>query len=74
MSVYANVTAFYEVVLRAGDPANFLIANGYYKNEFRVDEDGNICISAFHDVFLDLNLMPHTPLLEIPWDLPITSL
>jgi len=87
-SVYVNVTAFYEVVLRVGgstgylrivdlpktDDANFLLVNGYYRNEFRVDSNGNVCISGFMDQTKDINLLPHTNLLAMPWDLPILDL
>jgi len=92
-SVYVNITAFNEHVIRVTgmpptlfqglrqklndvklDDVNFLLVNGHYQNEFRIDENSNICISGFFDDFRIINQLPHTNLLALPWDLPILDL
>ena len=70
--VYANITAFNEHIIRAVDSSgvdNFYVGSGYYVNQWRIDSQGNTCLSRFTDIFLKYFRMEHTTLLNMPHDL-----
>lgn len=73
-SVYGNITAFNEHIMRSTDAnnnVNFWMVNGHYQNEWRISPEGDLCISGFTDAFLVINQLTHVPILEIPWNLDI---
>jgi hypothetical protein len=73
-SVYANITAFNEHVIRVPGANNTMDLNivlGHYRNQWRIDEDGNVCLSRFHDSFLKIFRLEYTSVLSIPWNLNI---
>jgi hypothetical protein len=73
-SVYANITAYNEHIIRvpgANGTMNLEIVLGYYINQWRIDKDGNVCLSRFHDSFLKIFSLNHTTILSIPLDLDL---
>ena len=72
---YVNTISMNSHVIRkqylVPNQTDMLYVTGHYQNEFRINKKGKICISKFHDTYLTVNVISHTPELENPWDLPI---
>lgn len=71
-SVYANMTASNSHHIRVSDGQggmNFMFVAGYYKNQWRIDENGNMCISRFYDAFLKVFNIDYTLFATSPWDI-----
>lgn len=69
--VYANATAFFELVTRTPNPdgsINYLSVFGWYEHEWRINAHGNICISAFSESVRNINILLHVDVLNLPWD------
>lgn len=72
--VYANITAFNEHIITGlvdPSPGKVSVVNGYYINQWRIDSQGNPCLSRFHDVFLKVFVFDSTTYLNLPMNLKI---